>query len=137
MEKKLNVRKEVFESLRLELQEFTPQEFVAGCYKVTIPCSALNYVSSKTGNKTGESHNCGGHSEVLKFPNKNDPPTHVEIISRLAPFVEPGYTSTRNNFNNNYTTGFLFGSDKHFSQWSIVDTNIEPIATTEHPNASG
>ena len=136
----MKVKKEVFESLRLDLQEFTPQEFVAGCYQVTILCSADSYVSTSHGNgNTGvaHSHNISYSPEVLKFANRNIPPSHEDIKGKLSNVTDPGYTSSKKNFNNNYTTGFLFGNAMHFSEWSIVDANITEISDPQHPNVSG
>ncbi|MBQ6037560.1 MAG: hypothetical protein IJL37_02685 [Bacteroidaceae bacterium] len=65
----LNVRKEVFESLRLEFQEFTPQEFVATCWIRTLTCS---HKSDKLYHSVGNTTYEHGSDHELELIAAND-----------------------------------------------------------------
>lgn len=97
MEKKLNVRKEVFESLRLELQEFAPQEYIAACFQ----CLGTTYGAYITQG----SESSGSNPIIVTIPNvhsaahlieEDNPEIYMEDFSS-------GYVWT--NKQGNHTSG--------------------------------
>lgn len=131
----MKVKKEVFESLRLELQEFTPQEFVAGCYRVTIPCTSKGYVSTSPIDNKATSHPSDGNVKYLYFRNQNEP-ERADIVKMLGTgYTALAYSSSGRNFHSSTPVEGFYYESNHFSQWSSV--SIISIATSENPNVSG
>ena len=97
MEKKKNCRKEVFESLRLELQEFTPQEFVAYCWEFR--CVGREQGSYLTKDKKGHDPvanktlvHSSGHPYTGQSDSSSMPPQTPTYVFNTA-YIWPNYNS--------------------------------------------
>ena len=65
----MKIKKEKYESLRLELQEFTPQEYCATCWKIKVTCSTdSDYSYVKVGSNIYH-HTGGPHSYTTIIDN--------------------------------------------------------------------
>ena len=130
----MKVKKEVFESLRLDLQEFVPQEYCDGCWKLECLGNGNGrYITSdKKGNHGNTLVNEIGHSD------------HTVIVHSNPGGLTHGYQWTTYSNNNKQYTGN--GYDVYYTNFQgfhitaypgIHEGQWEDIATTEHPNASG
>ena len=64
-----NKKTEKWSSLRLELQQFSPQEFVAGCWKRELTCSKPTRIADSSNNHHSHSTN-KNESIVLRIKNE-------------------------------------------------------------------
>ncbi|MBQ9884372.1 MAG: hypothetical protein IJM43_07975 [Bacteroidaceae bacterium] len=104
-----NKKTEKWSSLRLELQEFIPQEYCATCYIVTVYCSSEGYISTQKKNNTGHEH-VGGHNiTTLHFVDTF--PDDAKILGKLGNH-QNGFTAEHNNELNKGTPGQIVG--QHF-----------------------
>ena len=71
-----NTKTEKWDSLRLDLQEFAPQEFVAACWIPNVFCSGDIYIS--VDKKTVHSHSGNGHT-IDVFIKQDTRPTSAQI----------------------------------------------------------
>ena len=129
----MNVKKERFESLRLELQEFTPQEFVAACYQFNcIPISTHPYLTTEiagNGDKVypvetfDANHSHSTPHIATKINSVDPPPTNEGYVYETI--HKKGYVTGRYQVVQYYQVG----SKYHIGGWSLsTDPN--------HPNAS-
>ena len=121
-------KKERFESLRLDFQEFDPQEYCATCYVVTVPCSSEGYISTRQQNNSGTSHSSNGDIiEILYF--KDVSPTVQLILERFGNY-QVGYTAPRNQDLNKGTQGyivknhFFLPTSNGYSTETYSDSNV-------------
>ncbi len=104
----LNVRKEVFESLRLELQEFTPQEFVASCWIVTLKCESRGYISPED-DRTQASYHSANHATKSLVISSNGQPSTSQIRDRLTNYDSTAYSSNSTQNNKKWNQGKVSG----------------------------
>ena len=111
------IKTEKWSSLRLDFQQFTPQEYCDSCpvvttYEVTVSCVSLGYLSYDPDGSGIFQHNNHTHTETLSFTQS---PQLSNIVDRLGASV--GYTSSHGNkgqFKQNRTSGYIYGTSNHF-----------------------
>ncbi|MBO7552429.1 MAG: hypothetical protein J6T82_00115 [Bacteroidaceae bacterium] len=130
----MKVKKEVFESLRLELQEFTPQEFVAVCYVVTVNCSSEGHISTQKSNNTGFDHS-GGHL-IMTIYFHNQTPSNDLVKSKLGTLTN-GYTGTARNTMNKANPGYIVNYNELLSTGHFYKDNQFTTSTFPDSNVSG
>ncbi len=110
----MNVKKEIFESLRLDLQEFAPQEFVAACYIAQVNCdSNANKIWNESGTQQ-VSHSGPPHGITLVSGS----PSSSDLITTGLLRAKGG----KSNFKN-AVWGYAWNGYTHF----ISDTMISAI----------
>lgn len=123
----MKVKKEVFESLRLELQEFVPQEFIATCYYFVCIGNSINgkYLSvnnsqNKPGNVSQISHN---DSQGYKVTSRDVAPT-FDIR-----YVWDTYTPKNGHVSGYNRTVYLYNGH--------ISANSTWTESLDRPNVSG
>ena len=62
-----------------EVQRFTPQEYVATCYQITVTCRSLGYISYD-GTANNIKQHSGGDNSTSFILNSNSSPTDDQVI---------------------------------------------------------
>ena len=64
-----------------EVQRFTPQEYVATCYRITVTCRSLGYISYDGTDKDIQQHSGGDSTSFIL--NSNSSPTNTQVIETM------------------------------------------------------
>ena len=120
----MKVRKEVFESLRLELQEFVPQEFVAGCYDITLGCSSSGEYAVVVVGGTSYSHSGGPHSKTLTIQSPDEPT--LSYIANKVSSVSSATAGKNNGHKTDYKGYAWNNSGWHFITDFNYSINADP-----------
>lgn len=131
-----NKKTEKWSSLRLDLQQFTPQEFVAACWTVTFVCQSLGWI--RNGTVTAQEHDAGDTTIFTMIYS-----TEPSFPQALSEWGRMTGTSTYNNANtsaasqhlgnkNHSTNGYSWKDD---GDWHII-TNTSTGYNVES-NVSG
>lgn len=131
-----NKKTEKWSSLRLDLQQFTPQEFVAGCYIVSFTCGSNGWISYDGTYNHAVSHS-GGDSYSFGIKSENSP-TGDQIKSFFTEISDDAVTSSSHQNENKFMraavsgTSFKYKGDLHFL------VTFPPVASlASDPNVSG
>ena len=130
----MKIKKERYESLRLELQEFVPQEFVATCYVVTVYCSSEGHISTQKQNNTGFDHPSGHDIMTIYFHNQA--PTNDLVKSRLGALTD-GFTGTARNTMNKANPGYIVNYNSLLNTGHFYKDNKYNTNTYNDSNVSG
>ena len=122
----MKIKKEKYESLRLELQEFTPQEYCATCWKIKVTCSTdSDYSYVKVGSNIY--HHTGGPHSYTTIIDYSTQPT-FDIIDSLDNSIVSA-TAGKNKGQAGSHSGYAWGSG---STWHFIASFDIPNT----PNAS-
>ena len=120
-----------------EVQLFTPQEYIAACYRITVTCKSLGYVSSD-GTKENITQHEDGHTTVFILSSNGTP-----IPSQVKDVMQSTYHLTTKNsaksyheknwgqFQNHAVSGYTWDGG-HFIQ-DVNGTNwYTPVPSPEN-----
>lgn len=127
-----NKKTEKWSSLRLDLQQFTPQEYCTTCYIVTVYCSSEGHISTLKQNNTGFDHT-GGH-DIMTIYFGTVEPTNASVKAKLGTLTE-GFTGSARNNMNKANPGFIvdynsimqtghFFKDNHYNKDTYPNSNV-------------
>lgn len=87
-----NIKTEKWSSLRLDLQQFSPQEFVTACWTIVISCQSKGYISNDGNIRNAVSHS-GNHPVTFTMQSMTTP-TNEQIKSKLSGYDSSSYSSS-------------------------------------------
>ena len=113
-----------------EVQLFTPQEYVAACYRITIRCNGASKVITEYNESDPHSHSGGNHQEIFIL-RSNNPPTDSQIKSETN--FRDGKTGDKNVPGHLKTPGHIIEVE---GQWHFTtlskDWYLPPVPSPEN-----
>ena len=117
-----------------EVQRFTPQEYVAACYRITVDCASEGWIL--VGN-TATQHT-GNHSTTFNLSSNSYPITDSQVrsimISKYSWTISRTSSKEKQIDNNNHSTGGYRWLDG--GTWHFTTGNVPWFSYTEIPNVS-
>ena len=111
-----------------EVQLFTPQEYVATCYRITVICNASNVIVE---NNNSNPHSHSNHQEISFILRSNNPPTDSQIKSETN--FRDGKTGDKNNPGHLKTEGHIIEVE---GQWHFTISStgwyLPPVPSPEN-----
>lgn len=104
-----NKKTEKWSSLRLDLQQFSPQEFVADCWLVTIHCDSKGFIAFSQYPKNKEISAHAHHANWSKTEKFLSEPNPSSIIQKFGSTV--AYSSSydkQQSFSNGRISGYWY-----------------------------
>ena len=114
-----------------EVQLFTPQEYVAACYRIIVPCQSLGYISVPN----DHSHS-NGHNTTFTIKTDSSPKENPQlVINSLSSWRSATTSAKMQHLHNDQhsTEGFAWQDN---GTWHFTTGNGNWFTSTEIPNAS-